>query len=200
MDKTVKKYAGMYRDTLRRHGIEDAEEKTRAYAEKLTELYASDAYRRHNIYPSIQTDKVYAVIAMCLMLRGYGYEKEEIFDIVNGAFRNLKALFRCLEKIVDALPCAWAVAKKWNINDYKSRLKDGSITFDYFNVEDGKIAYSISKCMYVEMFAYYGIREYCKIFCMTDTQAYANLTRHVKFVRHSDLSDGECCHDEVIRV
>ena len=28
--------------------------------------------------------------------------------------------------------------------------------------------------------------------------AYSNLTRHVKFIRHSDLSDGECCHDEVI--
>ena len=32
------------------------------------------------------------------------------------------------------------------------------------------------------------------------TQAYANLTRHIKFVRHSDLSDGPCCHDEVIRL
>ena len=25
-----------------------------------------------------------------------------------------------------------------------------------------------------------------------------NLTRHVKYIRHSDLSDGNCCHDEVI--
>jgi hypothetical protein len=24
------------------------------------------------------------------------------------------------------------------------------------------------------------------------------LTRHVRFVRHSDLSDGDCCHDEVM--
>ena len=54
--------------------------------------------------------------------------------------------------------------------------------------------------MYVAMFEYYGIREYCKIFCMSDTQAYANLTKHIKFVRHSDLSDGPCCHDEVIRL
>lgn len=200
MDKIVKKYAEMYRGALRRHSIGDAEGRTQAYAEKLTEMYASDAYRQHNIYPSIQTSKVYAVIAMCLMLKGYGYGKEEIFDIVNDAFRGIKALFGCLEKVIDALPCAWAVARKWNINDYESRLKDGSITFDYFTVEDGKIAYSINKCMYVEMFDYYGIREYCKIFCITDTQAYANLTKHVKFVRHSDLSDGECCRDEVIRL
>lgn len=30
-------------------------------------------------------------------------------------------------------------------------------------------------------------------------QAYANLTRHVEFVRHSDLSDGDACHDEIMR-
>ena len=46
----------------------------------------------------------------------------------------------------------------------------------------------------------YGIRELCKIFCMSDTLAYANLTRHVRFVRHSDRSDGDCCHDDVYQV
>ena len=35
--------------------------------------------------------------------------------------------------------------------------------------------------------------------CMTDETAYAGLTRHVEFIRHSDLSIGNCCHDEVIR-
>ena len=38
-----------------------------------------------------------------------------------------------------------------------------------------------------------------KIFCMTDTTSYENLTRHVTFIRHSDLSDGNACHDEIIR-
>lgn len=33
----------------------------------------------------------------------------------------------------------------------------------------------------------------------TDTFANANLTRHIEFIRHSDLSDGPACHDEVIR-
>ena len=50
----------------------------------------------------------------------------------------------------------------------------------------------------VEMFETYGIRSLCKIFCMTDTKSYENLTRHVRFIRHSDLSDGNCCHDEII--
>ena len=57
----------------------------------------------------------------------------------------------------------------------------------------------ISKCMYVEMFAAYGIRPLCKIFCNTDRIAYASLPRHVNYIRHSDLSDGPACHDEIIK-
>ncbi len=73
-----------------------------------------------------------------------------------------------------------------------------SLTYDYFNVSEGKIEYCISKCVYIEMFEQYDIRSLCKIFCMTDTASYENLPKHVRFIRHSDLSDGSCCHDEVI--
>jgi len=77
-------------------------------------------------------------------------------------------------------------------------VKDGSISYDQFEVSDGKIEYSISRCAYTEMFETYGIRSLCKIFCMTDTTAYSNLTKHVKFIRYSDLSDGDCCHDIIL--
>ena len=63
----------------------------------------------------------------------------------------------------------------------------------------GRIEYRISKCKYVDMFEYYGIRPLCKIFCNTDTSAYSKLTRGVKFTRYSDLSDGDCCHDVIER-
>jgi len=66
-------------------------------------------------------------------------------------------------------------------------------------VSRDKIEYSVSGCRYVVMFETYGIRGLCKIFCMTDTTAYEGLTRHVTFIRHSDLSDGDACHDEIIR-
>ena len=98
----------------------------------------------------------------------------------------------------DALPNCYQIAKKWNISDHDKRVRDGSLIYDYFNVSDGKIEYCISKCMYVEMFKAFGIRSLCKISCMTDTTSYENLPKHVRFIRHSDLSDGDRCHDEVI--
>ena len=198
MEKLVKKYAKLYRTALKANSFSDIDLRINSYEQRLTEMYASQAYKVHNAYPSMDVSKIYAVIAMCLELKQDNYSDKEIIDIVNSGFAKLRKAFMLLEKIIDSLPFAYQIAKKWNIADHENRVKDGSITYDYFNVSEGKIEYRISKCMYIEMFEYYGIRSLCKIFCITDETAYSNLTKHVKFIRYSDLSCGDCCHDEVI--
>ena len=198
-EKRVKKYSAMFAAALKERGFSDADEKAGEFSGRLTKMYASDAYRKHNIYPTISTPMVYAVIAMCLTLKPTGLSKNEIIDIVNTAFRSRKKAFGRLVRAIDRLPFAWSLAKKWNIADHDGRVRDKSITYDRFEAADDRVSYKISKCQYVEMFDYYGVREYCKIFCMTDTELYSNLTRHVKFIRHSDLSDGDSCNDEVIK-
>lgn len=161
-------------------------------------MYDSETFAKHNVYPTMDVVKIYAVIAMCLELKKENISDAQIIDIVNSGFKKLKQFLASVEKIIDILPNSYQIAKKWNISDHENRVKDGSITYDYFNVSEGKIEYFISKCMYIEMFEYYGIRSLCKIFCLTDEFAYANLTKRVKFIRHSDHSDGDCCHDKVI--
>jgi len=198
MEKSVKKYAKLYRTALKTNGFSDVDLRMESYEQRLKEMYASQAFEVHNVYPTMDVSKIYAVIAMCLELKQDNYSDKEIIDIVNSGFAKLRKAFMLLEKIIDSLPFAYQIAKKWNIADHENRVKDGSITYDYFNVSEGKIEYRISKCMYIEMFEYYGIRSLCKIFCITDETAYSNLTKHVKFIRHSDLSCGDCCHDEVI--
>lgn len=200
MDKYVKKYAKLYRNALVENNFSDMEARVKSYEQRLQEMYASESFEIHNVYPTMDVVKIYAVIAMCLELKKENLSDAQIIDIVNSGFKKLKQFFVVIEKIIDSLPNCYQIAKKWNISDYDNRVKDGSITYDYFHVSDEKVEYRISKCMYVEMFEYYGIRGLCKIFCLTDESAYANLTRHVKFIRHSDMSDGECCHDEVVRV
>ena len=198
MEKSVKKYAKLYRTALKTNGFSDIDSRVASYEQRLIEMYASQAFEAHNVYPTMDVSKIYAVIAMCLELKQDNYSAKEIIDIVNSGFAKLRKAFMLLEKIIDSLPFAYQIAKKWNVTDHKNRVKDGSITYDYFNISEGKIEYRISKCMYIEMFEYYGIRSLCKIFCITDETAYSNLTKHVIFIRHSDLSDGDCCHDEVL--
>ena len=198
-NQAIDKYAKLYRSALREQGIQAVEEKTAQYRKRLSEMYASQKYREYNVYPTMDVQLIYAVIAMCLELRSFGFSKQEIMAFSDRMFKKRKQVFARIIRLIDRLPNSWRIARKWNINDHAKRDRDHSITYEVFDAEEDRIEYRISHCMYVEMFAYYGIRELCKIFCNTDTQAYAGLTRHVRFVRHSDLSDGDCCWDEVHR-
>ena len=197
--KTVNKYTKAYKAVLTKAHFSDIDKNLDAYAKRLSKMYSSEDFKRHNIYPTTNTTYIYAIIAMCLELKKLGLNDNQIIKAINKGFSRRRNFFKSLLRVIDKLPVCYRIAKKWNISDHKKRVRDGSLTYDYFNVTEGKIEYCVSRCAYVEMFEFYGIRRLCKIFCMTDTTSYNNLTKHIKFVRHSDLSTGKCCHDEVIK-
>lgn len=198
MAKTVIKYGKIYRKILVIENYSDLDVKQETYEKRLTEMYNSEKYAEHNVYPSTNTEYIYAIIAMCLELKKFGLSDKEIIAAINRGFSSRRNFFKYLIKCIDLLPNSYQIAEKWNISDHDKRVRDGSILYSQFDVSDGKIEYNISKCMYVEMFETYGIRPLCKIFCMTDTTAYSNLNKHVEFIRYSDLSDGDCCHDIIM--
>ena len=198
IEKTIKRYAKIYRKVLVEGGIKEIDDEITSYEKRLREMYNSDAFQKHSSYPSTNAVHVYAVIAMCLELKHFDFSNSQIIDIINSGFSARRNFFKRLLQCIDMMPNAYQIARKWNISDHDKRIKDGSLTYDYFRVSEGKIEYCISKCIYTEMFETYGIKSLCKIFCMTDTTSYENLQRHVTFIRHSDLSDGNCCHDEIV--
>lgn len=67
--------------------------------------------------------KIYAVIAKCLELKQDGYSDGEMIDIVNSGFVKLRKAFMLLEKVIDSLPFAYIIAKKWNLSDHENRAK-----------------------------------------------------------------------------
>lgn len=198
-EKAIRTYEKYYRTALKESGFDDIEQKITAYETRLRKMYASENFKAHNIYPTTNTTYIYAVMAMCLEVKSFGCSDRDTIAIVNKGFVKRRNFFRRIISVINVLPNSFDIAKKWNISDHDKRVKDGSITYDAFNVSKDKIEYRISKCMYVEMFNAYGIRGLCKIFCMTDEFAYAWLTRHVRFIRYCDLSDGPACCDKIIR-
>ena len=198
-EKTIRNYSKVYRKALTFRNCRDIEAKAAAYESRLREMYASERFKAHSVYPTTNATHVYAVIAMCLELKAFGLTDTEIIETINHGFVRRRNFFRRIIRAIDLLPNSFSIAKKWNIQDHDKRVQDGSLTYDRFDVSEDRIEYRISKCVYVEMFEAYGIRGLCKIFCMTDTTSYENLRRHVTFIRHSDLSDGDACHDEIIR-
>lgn len=199
-DKALRSYSGLFGKVLVRNRVHDADGIMRGFQARLEGMYGSDDFRRHGVYPSIDTAKVYAIIALCLELRERGWSDGKIIDLVNSAFAGRKRLFYALEVVVDLLPGCYAIVRKWNVSDHAARVADGSIDYDSFEADDKHVAYSILGCRYVDMFEHYGIRPLCKIFCMSDTTAYEHLTKHLRFIRCSDLSDGPACRDEIVNL
>ena len=198
MDKTIARHAKVFRKAASHAGFTDVDAYVASFAKRLEGMYASDLYRAHDVYPTMDVPRIYAVIAMCLELREHGLTDQQIFESVNAGYAARRRLFAVILKAIDLLPNSYAIARRWNIQDHDKRVVDGSITYDTFEVRDHSIECRISACKYVEMFEAWGIRPLCKLFCETHTRSYSMLTRHVEFVRHSDLSDGDTCHDEII--
>lgn len=198
MDKSIAKHAKAFRRAARFAGVHDADTCVASFEHRLKDMYASELFHTHNVYPTINVERVYAVIAMCLELRECGLTDAQILNSVERAYDGKRRMYSILLSSIDLLPCSYAIVRRWNISDYKNRMADGSIDYDFFEVREHSFEYRISGCRYVDMFEAWGIRQLCKAFCETDTRSYACLTRHVEFIRHEDLSDGDSCHDEVL--
>ena len=149
MDDNISKFARLYRDAMKVKGFPLIDEKTESYISRLREMYASQQYKEHNVYPTMDVSTVYAVIAMCLELRGFGLSDNEIITFSEVAFNKRRAFFDRLIRIIDLLPNSFSIAKKWNIQDHDRRVKDGSLTYDRFDVGKDRIEYCVSKCVYV---------------------------------------------------
>ncbi|MBP3261223.1 L-2-amino-thiazoline-4-carboxylic acid hydrolase [Pseudobutyrivibrio sp.] len=200
MEKVISRYAKIYGDEIKAERFENADTLIERYISRLKSMYSTDDFKQNNeAYPTMNIKLIYAVIAMCLELKEIGLQDPEIISFSDRAFRKRKKVVAVIGKVANQLPNAFELAKKWNIGDHENRVKDGSITYDYFTVTDNKVEYKISGCKYVDIFESYGIRGLCKIFCNTDTQAYSKIPKHVQFIRHSDLSDGDSCWDEIIK-
>ena len=129
MDRRVAQYAKVFRKAVAHAAIPDADECVTSFARRLEEMYASDLFTEHSVYPTINVGHVYAVIAMCLELREHGLADEQVIACVNVAFAARIRAFDTLLGAIDLLPNCYAIARRWNIGDHGKRMADGSIDY-----------------------------------------------------------------------
>jgi hypothetical protein len=59
--KVIKNYSEVYRKTLTATGMDAEDSDIISYERRLSEMYASDDFRRHSIYPTTDATNIYAV-------------------------------------------------------------------------------------------------------------------------------------------
>ena len=72
-EKAIRTYGENYRTALKEGGFADIEQKMQAFMSRLRKMYASENFQKHNIYPSTNTTYIYAVMAMCLEIKSFGF-------------------------------------------------------------------------------------------------------------------------------
>ena len=153
MEKYVNNYAKLYKNALVNNKFSDIDKKLNSYKNRLRKMYLSENFEKHNVYPTMNVTKIYAIIAMCLKLKKEKLSDKEIIDIINGGFEKLRGIVKIIAKVINLLPNTYQIAKKWNINDHNNRIKDGSITYDYFEASDEKyLNVCILKCLNIMVF------------------------------------------------
>ena len=111
MEKTIRKYSKAYRKALTFRKCRDIGAKAAAYEARLREMYASDGFKAHSVYPTTNATHVYAVIAMCLEMKAFGLTDAEIIEAVNQGFARRRSFFRRIIRAIDLLPNSFSIAK-----------------------------------------------------------------------------------------
>ena len=111
-NKAIKSYGKFYRIALEKAGFRDIENVMTAFENRLREMYASDNFKAHNIYPTTDATYIYAVIAMCLELKSFGYSDPEIIELLNRGFDKRRNRFKKIIAFVFILPSISNIARK----------------------------------------------------------------------------------------
>lgn len=194
--KLAKKYAFWFAGETSKRGKNSAEmyHKFRIKFLQLANSPEFAEYAKHKV----AIDTVYFFITASLLCRELGYSFDETQDILYGIAWPIRRRYRSVINALERLPFGYElfvfVLDKFN-QSYGS-----DIGFDFILREKDRFEYQISKCIYIEIFEHYGIREYCKALCDSDIHVMGGACKNARFIRYSDMSASPVCHDAVVRV
>ena len=198
-NKLAGKYAKMFCRSMKKSGMENPLFYER-YKSKYLEYVNSPKYAEFVKYKTMGTDKVYAAVTHAKVCEEFGISLDEAQHIWEKyTAKNVRKIIKGFCRAIDILPNGYKIVSGWLYKDAQERIAENCLTYEMLVYSSQKLEYKITHCMYVEVFERYGIKSFCKVFCDNDL-CMSVMHRKAKFIRHSDLVDGHCCHDEVINL
>lgn len=195
--KAANRYTKLFVAAMKEIGRSDSEILGETFKTKYLAYLNSKEFDEFSRYKTISLEKVYCAITHAKICLELGYSQEEAQRIWEEVLtKKFKKLYRGICSFVDLLPGGYKIVAGLLYKDAKERIAEDCLTYEKLMYTDQKLEYIITRCAYVEIFEYYGIRQFCKVFCNSDL-CMEVLHKRAKFVRHFDLVDGPYCHDEI---
>lgn len=197
-EKIAAKYTKMFAKEMKHWTHENVYNEFYEYYLSLLNSNKYDEYFKS--YKHVPTDVTLFAVAVSLYTKNKGYKYEETLAIFSCIAHKKRSFFRRLLNFIERLPLKFKtflkLYKKVQIEPYDAN----EIKYEFVNEYEDKFEYKIKECAFIKIFDDFGIRKYCKILCDSDVDILGGMHKHVKFIRHEDLSTGNSCHDEVVKV
>lgn len=195
--KNAKKFASWYANELAKSHKKDKDETFKVFYTKYLELVNSPEYEFYKNH-HIPVDNTYFFVTASLVSRDLRFTYDETMELIYNIAWPIRKRFRKIVNFIDRFPHGYKFIV-WFL-DKMNRSYGDDLTWDFVKKEKDKYEYQFSKCIYVDMFEHYGIRNYCKVLCNSDIHVLGGACKHLKFIRYSDLSDSLACHDALVKV
>ncbi len=197
-EQTAQKYAKMFVRSLRKAGYQQPE-LFAAYKARFLQYAESPEYRRFSQFQTMGVDKVFAAITHAKICMEAGIPMEEALRIWETyTAGTIRRIFRGACRAIDLLPNGYRILAGLLYKDAQQRAKEKCLTYEMLSFTEQKLEYKITHCMYIEAFEAFGLRPFCKAVCNSDLCMQA-MQKKARFIRYSDLADGDCCHDELVK-
>ena len=202
MEKKVKwmtQYAKLFEKAMKKLGRSDYKKQVDLFRNRYMDHVCSEQYELYAKYGSVILEKVYAAITyvqICLEIEISLEEAMRIWQEVMVADEQRIANGMC--GLLDHLKNGYKLVANHLEKEARKHKADGSMTFEVLACTEDKLEVNISKCLYVEIFEAYGIREFGCVFC-DSLKCLEKMQKSASFEKRSSLLDGECCHMSFVK-
>lgn len=155
--------------------------------------YGENDYKKHALCNSI-----FPGIAIYQTLQKYGFTKNEAYYILENTFKPIAKFAGIIYNTLDLLPNGYKLIRKSLWNDMKGKNSKCWET-DFLQDDDNGFAYTVNKCIFVDVPAENNCSEISKLYCKNDIYCFKGLHRHVKWERTQTLGYGGSCCDFVFK-
>jgi len=197
MEKKVKwmtQFSKLFAKAMKKIGRSDYKKLENMYRNRYMDYLCSDEYEEYREHGSIELEIVYAAIAHTKICLEIGIALEEAMRIWEEMMiASERKNRRMLCSLIDNLKNGYKMAANHLEKEARKHKADESMTFEVLKRDEEKLEVKISRCVYVEIFEAYGLRELCRVFC-NNIHCLDAMEKSAKFEKYSSLLDGECCH------
>ena len=197
MEKKVKwmtQYSKLFVKAMKKIGRRDYKKLENMFRNRYMDHLCSEEFKEYTEHGSVIWEKVYAAITHAQICLEMGITLEEAIRIWEEYIVVDEKKFKCtMYSLLDCLKNGYKLVANYLEKEARKHKADQSMTFEVLKRDDDKLELKINRCIYLEFFEKYDMKELCKVFC-NEIHCVEKMEKSSEWIQDAHLFEHECCH------